>query len=169
MTSPGWRGMMCELVSRGCDVSQDKKLKFLCDSCFEGAIEVGEVFAGYYLILYEEKLSLVCEPCHSDHLLFTFKSPPMPEVVPRLPGETSEEYDQRYNLLSHEEIEMDLERIAHGQGAMDEWLMGPNEAECLVNDCLKAGFCHDVDGDMGWWIYERCASTWDAYQARSWG
>lgn len=140
--------------------------EFVCDVCWPGVEEVGEVVPGCWLALDADGRLVLFAGDGCGHPIFAFDEPPTPEAVPREPGESDEDYDRRYDALPEADFERDMAAIDKAHDAMGAIRLDLQTAMGLVALLEKGGYDRERDGYVSIWLYFRCAEAWRRHQSR---
>lgn len=104
----------------------------VCEDCFHGAKEIGEVTPGYWLVFWKDKYWIIAGSGHYGHELFQFEHKPEEE-----PEDDS--WGEWFSKASCSSIKLH-----------------PNDGYLFVESCKQASYNIAEDGDIMPWFFNRC-------------
>lgn len=125
--------------------------KFVCDYCFPGSVEIGQIGEGAYLVLWAGKCHIMFGQGHSGDIIHTFENTPVKDPDPNC------------------EIEYPCEKQRTCDSAFDRVMkevrgikMPMHEGYSFVSACPYDKYDPE-SGDFGYWLANKCGILVDKY------
>lgn len=116
---------------------------YMCEACFKGGTEIGEIAPGFALVLYKDTYYVLEGPSHMEDVLYTFPEKPFPDP----PDEDIAATQKWIDLMD----------------VVDKGLQGPPEYMYrLMKACIEVGFKDDKL--LSAWLLDRCGQLVEIHE-----
>lgn len=140
------------------------KTGHLCPDCNPDLIEIG-LLSTSLCLAYDKnksKFCVVAVECGGQVYIWFSKKPfPPPKWARRRRGETTWQYDKRYNALPDEVVLADMKWVSHAPAISIDL----QDAFLIVEEFRHAGWSRR-EGNMRLWLFERCGDLVAAYEKK---